>query len=306
MNAVGRGVQDFIGGILGADKKRGAKSHGKATASSTKSRGKSATRASLAKVDAIPSAHPLGKKKDFREKNLHAKLRGNNSLVRNINAYLNSQSPRMIAFREFIGASIAYEDALAAVAELEGPVLAAREAFAPALDGIVAYDDFDYTEVTIAELEERLGALNEIEQGELAAEDADALNAEIDALSAALETEEAAALAEAENNLSEAEMQAGELQAAASDEALAETLAATGSLVDQEVVDWAKEQLGVGDAYGKIDEYREAMEAFDAEEAAADEPADDLDDDTSADAGGVEEGGLELAEASEELRLDTQ
>jgi hypothetical protein len=75
---------------------------------------------------------------------------------------------------------------------------------------------------------------------------------------------------EAETSLDEAELAAETAAVGTDDEALKAALLDAANdnrvaeygeenYVDQEMMDWAKDLLGVGDAYGKIDEVRETL-----------------------------------------------
>jgi hypothetical protein len=212
-----------------------------------------------------------------KEKNLNAKLAGLNSLKRNFNAYLNSNDPRMIEMRAFIEASIAYEDAVKSAADAQKLLDEAKLAFATLAGQIVSYDGaFDYTAATVGDMSTRLEALNAIDVTTLAAEQVVALDAEKLALQSALDSDEAKNLAAAETTAAEAETAVADLAGTADDAALTEALMAAANknrvaeygdaYVDAALLDWAKNLLGVGDAYGKIDEIRSAT-------ALAEEPA---------------------------------
>jgi hypothetical protein len=160
-----------------------------------------------------------------KEKNLHAKLAGLNSLNRNYHAYLNSQDPRMAAIRDYV----------TAYAELEANF---DEAFAASDLSTIYSQDPTLSDPTLSDLQDRLNELRD--QDTLSREE----EIEKDALEAFLD--------------------------GADDEALKEALldAANKNRVEQygdnyldgDVMDWAREVLGVGDAIGKIDEVRESLE----------------------------------------------
>ncbi|MBB98770.1 MAG: hypothetical protein CML67_04445 [Rhodobacteraceae bacterium] len=267
MNSAGQGVANFIGGLFGG-KQKPAQQQSKATkARNATPRGQevAAVRAEIRNVKATPASKP-------RERNLNAKLGGLNSLNRNVNAYLNANDPRMVTIREFIGNSIDYENALSDIETLERTVAEAREALDTALSGIDPSDDYSYEGKSLSELNERLGELNDIDQTTLSETEVETLEAEISALESALSSETAETLSKSEAELAELEGKIDDLEAAASDEALAEALkdmsnpgknAGTDpdAEIDPEVLEWAKEVLGVGELDGRIDEVRAIREA---------------------------------------------
>ncbi len=232
--------------------KGNAKSKKPAEARFAKADRKSARAFELA---ALPETAPIPEVK-VKEKNLTARLAGLNSLKRNYHAYLNSNAPRMASIRAFVMASanldIANEELSAAQTEFDQ---ALDEAALTPYDGAVGvYDD-----PTLAVLEARLA---ELENATVAPEDLDAWEAEKTALESLLDSEEAKDLAEAED--------AAELAAIGTDdEALKQALldAANKNRVAQygddyindDVMNWAKSLLGVGDEVGKIDEVRDTL-----------------------------------------------
>ena len=183
-----------------------------ATTASTKAAKKAATKAAVEQqVASLP-----------KEKNLNAKLGRLNSLNRNINAYLNSKSAKFAAIQAFVTASAEFD---LAQAELEAAIAAAANA-----------------QITIDSLNAELSALQGLppaatpeEQAAREAEIAE-LNAQIaeqQALLDAVTAAEAAAAAAAEGT---------------DDTALEAALKAMANKpVDEEVMDWAKEVLGVGE-----------------------------------------------------------
>ncbi|MEO6395632.1 MAG: hypothetical protein ABIO40_06945 [Devosia sp.] len=202
--------------------------------------------------------------------NLHSKLAGLNSLNRNINGLMNSSDPRMVEIREFVQAS-------ADLAAAEANLATANEALAGAGEdydalvssfGLTAYDDDPdaYADNSLGALQARLDMLNGIVEDDpdnlAAADEALALALAIDAIST---SPELAALQEAQSDvdLYTAEVEAGE--AATTDAMLVEALMIAANdnrvaqygdgYVDAELLDWAKQQLGVGDYDGLIDAY---------------------------------------------------
>ena len=209
-----------------------------------------------------------------KEKNLHAKLAGLNSLNRNYHAYMNSQSPRFASIATFVRDSAEFDIATERLAAAEAELAAAQTGFDArvASSGVVPYDGAIgvYDDPTLAELEARLDHLNSVP---VAPEDEMAWAAERDALESVLASSEADALADAETSFADAETIADEAAVGTDDEALRAALldAANKNRVqqygddylDDNVMDWARDVLGVGDDFGKIDEVRESLETSD-------------------------------------------
>ena len=224
------------------------------------------------RVAALPAAVELPEAKPIKEKNFRAKLAGLNSLNRNYHAYLNSQAPRMAGIQAFVMASAQLDIATAELAAANSTVAAAQVNFDSLLSNteITPYDDAVgiYDDPTLAELEDRLEHLNSVT---VAPEDEEAWAAEVDALEGLLESTEATALADAEKAAADAQLAADEAAAGTDDEALRQALLDAANenrvaqygddYVDDEMMDWAKDLLGVGDDFGKIDEVRESLEA---------------------------------------------
>ena len=214
-----------------------------------------------------------------RQRNLHAQLKGLNSLNRNINGLMNSSDPKMDGFRAFVTAN-------AAVAQAQA-YLEADQALYDQLT-----DEFAITAAALgvspvpfeaeAQLTERLQALRDAPVAETdpaygqyladitAIEEALADLAEIDQAGlTVIMTEEAVMLAE---------------EAAGQDDliqAMVDGLNATGAGpvteadLTPEMIEWVEERLGVDDATGLIDDYiaQQAAEAAAVEEEAAAEDA---------------------------------
>ncbi|MFI0849677.1 hypothetical protein [Mesorhizobium sp. IMUNJ 23232] len=226
-------------------------------------------RSTKAKTATLPASVALP---DAKPQNFHAKLAGLNSLKRNYNAYLNSKSPRMAAISAFVRASaeldIAREretKAAAALAEARAEfAAAAEEAALTPYDGAVgAYDD-----PTVESLRERLADLN---AATVADEDLSDWQAEVDAVESLLDSAEADAVADAEAARAAAERDVETASVGTDDEALREALLSAANdnrvaqygeddYVDDEMMDWAKDLLGVGPAVGKIDEVRNTLD----------------------------------------------
>lgn len=271
VNSVGVGVANFVGDLFGGKSKSGK---GKSHSAGASGQSKAVRQASLKSVDAVPTAHPYAK-----EKNFHAKLAGLNSLGRNFRALEQSNSPKLAAIQDYIDAVIGYEDALAALGVSGQELEMAREVFAAELANVVAYDDFAYDGKTLSELQDRLTELENVDRTGLTADEINALDTEIGSLTTALESEAAMNLSDAEAKAMAAEETANNLEPLANEDALKEALLAAANenrvaeygedYVDQEMLDWASDLLGVGDAYGKIDQIREAREAQAAAEPVA-------------------------------------
>ncbi|WP_378951613.1 hypothetical protein [Mesorhizobium sp. ANAO-SY3R2] len=218
---------------------------------------------------AIPVAKPA------KEKNLHARLAGLNSLNRNYHAYLNSQSPRMALVREYVLNSAKAELATEAAAAATEKAAQSQAALDAALAGIVTYDGsalMDGTQTALADRKAALEALVPADEAEAAA-----IQKELDGLNAAIA---------ATNDLVAVEQELADAQAAAevagegtSEDDLKEALLAAANpnrvaeygddYLNDEVMDWAKSVLGVGDAQGKIDEVKGTLQQRSAAAAPA-------------------------------------
>ena len=175
-----------------------------------------------------------------------------NSLKRNYHAYLNSKAPRFASIQAFVLASANLDIAIEELAEAQA-VFDARLAAAE-LD---AYDDnFNYDDATLSNLEDRLDYLNTVNDP--------AADEERAALQSLLDSEEADDLAAAEDKVELAEVGTDDeaLRQALLDGANKNRVAQYGEqdYVNDEMMDWAKAVLGVGDEVGKIDEVRETLQ----------------------------------------------
>lgn len=223
-------------------------------------------------IAALPAAVELPEAKPIKEKNFRAKLAGLNSLNRNYHAYLNSQAPRMASIQAFVMASAQLDIAAEELAAANSTVATAQVDFDSLLSNteITPYDEAVgiYDDPTLKELEDRLEHLNSVTP---APEDEEALEAEATALEGLLESPEAMALADAEQAAADAQLAADKAALGTDDEALRQALLDAANenrvaqygedYVDDEMMDWAKDVLGVGDDFGKIDEVRESLEA---------------------------------------------
>ena len=294
-----KGINGFLNSVFGTDtqsNKRRNTAQAKSNAGSH--RLPKAERATLASVDVTPQASPLGKPKNF-----NAKLGRLNSLKRNYHAYMNSSSPHLAAIQDYIRDTLASENLAEDLKALDEKLIAAREEFSGLLTAIEPHDDFSYEDLTTEDLEARLAALDTIDTTDFTEAELSALDAERQALADALATETFGTYKDAETAYNEGEESLDEFAGDVSDEALTEALLSMANenrvreygddYVDDEMLDWAKQVLGVGDYYGKIDEIREAAE-----------PAGDtaeLEPDVAADAGDDNNNGSEGLE--DDLRL---
>lgn len=217
----------------------------------------------------VPGAKPA--------RNLHARLAGLNSLNRNYHAYLNSQSPRMALVREYVlnsaSAEIAADAAVAAAEE----VTQSQAALDAVLAGIVTYDGSAPVDGTLTALADRRAVVEALVPADEV--QAASIQKELDGLSAAIAA--ANELAAAEQELADAQAAAvaagegtgeGDLKEALLAAANPNRVAEYGEdYLDDEVMDWAKGVLGVGEAYGKIDEVKATLQKASATESPAQE-----------------------------------
>ena len=219
---------------------------------------------------ALPKTMVAPELKPFKEKNLNAKLAGLNSLNRNYHAYLNSQSPRFASIAAFVRNSAEFDIANEKLAAAEAELAASQAEFNSLVAdaGLTPYDGAVgvYDDPTLADLQDRLEHLNSVT---VAPEDEVAWAAERDALESVLGSSEADALADAEEAELEAQAIADEAAIGTDDEALRAALldAANQNRVEQygddylddDIMDWARDVLGVGEDFGKIDEVRDSL-----------------------------------------------
>jgi hypothetical protein len=203
-----------------------------------------------------------------REKNLHAQLKGLNSLNRDANGFFNGNDPKLDPLREFVASSVTYsglENALV-VAQAD---LAENQALLDELATELGLTSNDPAEqrIELENLQEDLladePALDDPTRSEweteLAAVESgldvvDEVNADADAVASA-ET----ALEDAENDVSEDALR----------DAIATSMTSTGSGtvaaedLSDEVVGFVSDKLGFGDAEGFIDVAIEEAESED-------------------------------------------
>lgn len=230
--------KSLVGSLFGKEKaaaKKVAKTSTKTVKAPSKPRDKQQV-ASLAELPLV------------KEKNLHAKLGSLNSLQRNVNAYLNSKSPKFAAVQAFVMASAQHDLSLDVVDKANAAVAQAQEQ----LDALNAELDT----LTVLTPEE-IAAMTPEEQAALSDQIAD-LGAEVVTQEAVVATAEAAA-AEAQVNADQAVVGTDDVALEAALLEMSNKTAVDGTL-DPDVLDWAKDVLGVGDAVGKIDEVKETLE----------------------------------------------
>jgi hypothetical protein len=231
----------------------GAKTKVAKASKSTETRVAKASKKSTRAIEvaALPEEAPIPVAKP-KEHKLSARLAGLNSLKRNYHAYLNSKSPRMASIQAFVMASanldLAKEELANAQAEFDARLAAAE---------LEAYDDnFNYDDATLSELQDRLDYLSTV--NDPAADDERA------ALQSLLDSREADDLAAAEDKVDLAEEGTDDeaLRQALLDGANKNRVAQYGEqdYVNEAMMDWAKDVLGVGDEVGKIDEVRDTLE----------------------------------------------
>jgi hypothetical protein len=275
-----KGIRGFFNDVFG----KGSKKTGSASARS-KASSKHIQSAKLKDLASLPvpsaRAKALGKKED---KNFHAKLAGLNSLNRNFHAYLNAQDPRMAAIRDYVMANVAYENLAEDLSAAQAVLDDAIAAFAtdPEVAGLLGTIDpvelggvaFDYTGISYADLADRRAALQEAYDAAVAAGDdatATSIGSELGVIDAALGTQAGTDVTTAEATVDPLQGQLDTLSGQITDEALTEALLAaandnrvaeygTEDYVDQDMLDWAKNLLGVDEAYGKIDEISAYMD----------------------------------------------
>ncbi|MAS06790.1 MAG: hypothetical protein CL534_19185 [Ahrensia sp.] len=229
---------------------------------------------------------PTPHQKPAKEKNFRAKLAGLNSLNRNYMAYMNAKDPRLGAIQSYMMASINYEKATESLEEALANLAPALDAFADTVasvyGGLTTYDGFSPVDPDIDSLESRLSDLENLDLSSLSTEEAENVQDEIGAINSALSSQEATTLGGLQQQAQTAQEQIDQLADQVTDEALTEALLSaanenrvaeygTEDYVDAEMLGWAKDLLGVDDAYGKMDQMREALDA-EEETAGAEAP----------------------------------
>ena len=197
-----------------------------------------------------------------KPKNLHARLKGLNSLNRNINGLMNSSDPKMDLFREFVMAGADYEISLTDFAALVSDIETGGT-----LDALLATLGLG----TGASSQEIYGKIAELTALSTATEpvagdypDTNAFNKAQSAWSTS-KTDAADTLAVLDAGLVAAAADVTAAGDASSENALIEAMVAglnatgagpvTAEDMDPDMVDWVSAQMGVGDADGFIDAY---------------------------------------------------
>lgn len=203
-----------------------------------------------------------------RPTNVHARLKGLNSLNRNINGLMNSSDPKMDLFREFVTASADYETALETLGDAFTD-FDADGSYQAMLDGL------NMTVPTnAAELDAMIEQLTALSTADAPIE-ADSVDAQAyqDALiawqSSMLAASQALSIYEG-SDLYAAANDAGATGEASSEDAMIEAMVAglnatgagpvTVGDMSPEMIEWVASQLGVGESDGLIDAYLAQME----------------------------------------------
>lgn len=243
------------------------KSGSKGKSSSSKSNSSSSKGKSAATK--VASVNGSGK-----EKNLNAQLAGLNSLKRNINGLMNSSDPGMVELRSYVANGAALDIATVERAAAQGALTGLLGALDSYVDtsvagvGLVAYDGSDvYADPTISGLQARQAELADV----LATNpDNVEAQAEYDALTGVLNdingSGELQAVVTQQGVISGLEGDIATYQSLTTEEALRAALlvaandnrvaeAGGDAYLTPEIMAWAEQMLGVGDANGLIDAY---------------------------------------------------
>jgi hypothetical protein len=222
-NAGGKGAS---GGKSAGNSAQGSQSKSASAASSVKTNNGATKQEAKQQVAAVA-----------KEKNLNAQLGSLNSLKRNINAYINSKSPKFALVQEFVKASAQFDLAQQKLADANATVEAEQgvlDKYTAELETLNAMDVDALTPEQQARLEALPGLIAE-QEGVVEEAKKAAIDAEAAATAAAVGTDDAS------------------LEAALE--------AMSNKTVNAEVMTWAKEVLGVGEEIGKIDEMSAALKA---------------------------------------------
>ncbi len=244
-------------------------------------RAASATRAPEGEVIAVSTPEEAPVPEVSVRRNLHARLGGLNSLKRNINGMMNSADPRMEGIREYIRASAEGET-------LAGDLEAAQTAVSDAESALDTYlaetlsenggDPAAYEDLSAEALEARLDELtaDPLAEGDEGYEE---WLAETNALTDTLNTIEADetyanltdSLATAEDDLAATQESVDSVGDTTSEESLIAALQEAANPnsdgeFDDDLLEWAREQLGVGEHDGLIDAYAAQQDAAPTEE----------------------------------------
>lgn len=232
----------------------GGNSSKSSSASSSKSNG--ASKGKKADTGTVQTASVKG---SGSKHSLNADLGRLNSLKRNINGLMNSNDPKMAGIRAYVIANGTLVDAQAAFATADADLLAAQSAY----DALVA----SYDATSLGDLEAELLAVNNLIAATPEGTDPDpGLLAEQtllnDAITAINASPELAALITASEGFVAAEGEVLAAEEAVSEDALREALLLAANpnrrsedYLTPEIMAWASNELGVGDANGLIDQY---------------------------------------------------
>ncbi|WP_281857918.1 hypothetical protein [Litoreibacter halocynthiae] len=228
------------------------------------------------KVTGSPAKKPIAAP---REKNLHAQLKGLNSLNRNSNGFFNGKDPKLDPLRKFVASSAAYTGLESALQDAQAE-LTENQAL---LDEIatelgLSSDNLAEQRTEFEKLQDALLA----DEPELDDPDRSNWETQLAAVESGLDAvEKVEANADA---VTSAEVDLEEAQGNVSDEALRDAIAAsmnsTGSEtvnpeeLSDEVVEFVSDKLGVGEADGFIDVAVEEAESEDDIIEYLGEPAD--------------------------------
>ncbi len=251
---------------------RSSKSNNSNSSRSSKSNNSNSSRSSKASNGnanrTVPKAslhqHPTP---ETREINLHARLKGLNSLNRNINGLMNSSDPKMDLFREFVMASAGHEQALAtftdaaASFDADGSYQTLLGTMGLSMPTTAKEYNALFDELTALSTAAAPDPANYPEDAAGAADyetDFTAWETSSQDATTALADAEAAAIFAASAEVSEAGESSSE---EAMIEAMVAGLNATGAGpvttedMDPDMIEWVSARLGVGDADGFIDVY---------------------------------------------------
>ncbi|MDX1782025.1 MAG: hypothetical protein R3256_11975 [Thalassovita sp.] len=234
------------------------------------------------KTSAVKASAPQAAPKP---KNLHAQLKGLNSLKRNINGLMNSSDPKMAGFRDFVIAAALLEQKKAAAADAQTAYDAALAAYAE----MATQNGYDADPVNaLTALNDQMTALTGAEP---AADDpayADAAaydaahaewEAQVTALQGQIETVNGAitSINTTYGALAGAEVAVETATAGTTEDDLTAAIVAgmqasgqsgfTADDITPEMMEWISTQLGVDDAEGAIDAYLEQMAETETTEA---------------------------------------
>ncbi len=251
--------------MFGSKNKSSNRSASRSSGSSRNFHLSKSERATLANVGVIPTESPI-----VKEKNFNAKLARLNSLKRNYYAFQNSNDPHLASIVSFLEATESYESRAADLKALKDDLTSAQELLSESLAAIEAHDEFSYEGLTSEELEARLSELDSTDTTDYSDEQIQALESERDALATALESDNYSTFKDAEAAYMDEKDSIAELESQTSDEALKQALLDMANenrvreygddYVDEEMLDWAKQTLGISDGEEEIDQAGDATD----------------------------------------------